>query len=145
MGRAGLQTPTSSATGACVTAPWRTWPANIDRVHCQLAACADLVKGPMTYSEFYAAVVTAFDLPVGHPAVGCIWSGTSAPIWSISSTPISLRSSSSMGPRRSGPKGRCRVAKTVVLGLSGGVDSAVAARLLVEAGTPSMATGWTSA
>ena len=44
--------------------------ANIDRVHCQLAACADLVKGPMTYSEFYAAVVTAFDLPVGHPARG---------------------------------------------------------------------------
>ena len=44
--------------------------ANIDRVHHQLAACADLVKGPMTYSEFYAAVVTVFDLPVGHPARG---------------------------------------------------------------------------
>ncbi len=44
--------------------------ANIDRVQHQLAACADLVKGPMTYSEFYAAVVTAFDLPVGHPARG---------------------------------------------------------------------------
>ena len=44
--------------------------ANIDRVQRQLAACVDLVKGPMTYSEFYAAVVTAFDLPVGHPARG---------------------------------------------------------------------------
>ena len=36
----------------------------------QLAACGALVTEPMTYSRFYAAVVTAMDLPVGHPARG---------------------------------------------------------------------------
>lgn len=40
---------------------------NIRRVLGQLAACAALVTGPMTYSDFYAAVVRAMDLPVGHP------------------------------------------------------------------------------
>ena len=33
----------------------------------QLAACRDLVTGPMTYSGFYAAVVTQMNLSVGHP------------------------------------------------------------------------------
>lgn len=41
--------------------------ANIDRIHQQLAAITALVDKPMTYSEFYAAVVTEMDLPVGHP------------------------------------------------------------------------------
>lgn len=43
---------------------------NADHIRGQLAACAALVKEPMTYSQFYAAVVTAMDLPVGHPARG---------------------------------------------------------------------------
>ncbi len=41
---------------------------NIQRVLGQLDACAALVTGPMTYSAFYAAVVQAMELPVGHPA-----------------------------------------------------------------------------
>ena len=41
--------------------------ANIDRIKNQLAECVKLVTRDMTYSEFYAAVVTAMDLPVGHP------------------------------------------------------------------------------
>lgn len=40
---------------------------NIQRVQTQLTACAALVKGPMTYSDFYAAIIQAMDLPVGHP------------------------------------------------------------------------------
>lgn len=40
---------------------------NIQRIQHQLRACAQLVTGPMTYSQFYAAVVTAMELPVGHP------------------------------------------------------------------------------
>lgn len=40
---------------------------NIDRIRQQLTAIGSLVTGPMTYSAFYAAVVTAMDLPVGHP------------------------------------------------------------------------------
>lgn len=40
---------------------------NIQRVQTQLAACAALVNGPMTYSDFYAAIIQAMDLPVGHP------------------------------------------------------------------------------
>lgn len=40
---------------------------NIDRIHQQLAAITKLVTQPMTYSDFYAAVVTAMELPVGHP------------------------------------------------------------------------------
>lgn len=43
---------------------------NIRRVQGQLAACAALVTGPMTYSDFYGAVVQAMDLPVGHPIRG---------------------------------------------------------------------------
>lgn len=43
---------------------------NIDHIQGQLAACAALVTEPMTYSQFYAAVVTAMELPVGHPARG---------------------------------------------------------------------------
>lgn len=43
---------------------------NIDHIRGQLAAFAALVTEPMTYSQFYAAVVTAMDLPVGHPARG---------------------------------------------------------------------------
>ena len=34
----------------------------------QLAACAALVTEPMVYGQFYAAVITTMDLPVGHPA-----------------------------------------------------------------------------
>ena len=41
---------------------------NIDHIQNQLAACAALVREPMTYSQFYAAVITTMDLPVGHPA-----------------------------------------------------------------------------
>ena len=40
---------------------------NIDHIQNQLAACAALVTEPMVYGQFYAAVVTAMDLPVGHP------------------------------------------------------------------------------
>lgn len=40
---------------------------NIDRIRQQLAAITGLVTRPMTYSDFYAAVVTAMELPVGHP------------------------------------------------------------------------------
>ena len=40
---------------------------NIRRIRERVAACRALVTGPMTYSQFYAAVVTAFQLPVGHP------------------------------------------------------------------------------
>lgn len=40
---------------------------NRRRILGQLAACRDLVTGPMTYSDFYAAVVTQMQLPVGHP------------------------------------------------------------------------------
>ena len=40
---------------------------NIARIRARIAACRDLVTGPMTYSRFYAAAVTAFALPVGHP------------------------------------------------------------------------------
>lgn len=40
---------------------------NIDHIHRQLAACAALVTGPMTYSEFYEKVITELSLPVGHP------------------------------------------------------------------------------
>lgn len=43
---------------------------NAGHIRDRLAACAALVKEPMTYSQFYAAVVTAMDLPVGHPARG---------------------------------------------------------------------------
>ena len=43
---------------------------NIRHIQGQLAACGALVTEPMTYSQFYAAVVTAMDLPVGHPARG---------------------------------------------------------------------------
>lgn len=43
---------------------------NADHIRGQLAACAALVTAPMTYSQFYAAVITAMDLPVGHPARG---------------------------------------------------------------------------
>ena len=43
---------------------------NIRHIQGQLAACGALVTEPMTYSRFYAAVVTAMDLPVGHPARG---------------------------------------------------------------------------
>lgn len=43
---------------------------NIRHIQGQLAACRALVTAPMTYSQFYAAVVTAMDLPVGHPARG---------------------------------------------------------------------------
>ena len=41
---------------------------NIQRVLGQLRACAALVQAPMTYSAFYAAIIQAMDLPVGHPA-----------------------------------------------------------------------------
>ena len=44
-----------------------SYQANIDRIRQQLAAITALVDKPMTYSEFYAAVVTEMDLPVGHP------------------------------------------------------------------------------
>ena len=40
---------------------------NIARIRERIEACRTLVTGPMTYSEFYAAVVTAFRLPIGHP------------------------------------------------------------------------------
>ena len=40
---------------------------NIDHIRRQLAACAALVTRPMTYSDFYAAVVQTMNLPVGHP------------------------------------------------------------------------------
>ena len=40
---------------------------NIRRIRERLEACRRLVTGPMTYSAFYAAVVTAFRLPIGHP------------------------------------------------------------------------------
>ena len=40
---------------------------NIRRIRERVDACRNLVTGPMTYSEFYAAVVTAFHLPIGHP------------------------------------------------------------------------------
>ena len=40
---------------------------NIDRIRQQLAVIANLVTGPMTYSEFYETVITALSLPVGHP------------------------------------------------------------------------------
>ncbi len=40
---------------------------NIDHIHRQLAAIRALVTGPMTYSAFYAAVVTNLALAVGHP------------------------------------------------------------------------------
>lgn len=42
--------------------------ANAHHIRRRLAACAALVTGPMTYSQFYGAVITAFDLPVGHPS-----------------------------------------------------------------------------
>lgn len=42
--------------------------ANIQRIQTQLSACAALVTAPMTYSDFYAAIIQAMDLPVGHPA-----------------------------------------------------------------------------
>lgn len=41
---------------------------NADHIRKQLDACAALVTGPMTYSQFYTAAITALDLPVGHPA-----------------------------------------------------------------------------
>ena len=40
---------------------------NIARIRERIEACRALVDRPMTYSEFYAAVVTAFRLPIGHP------------------------------------------------------------------------------
>ena len=40
---------------------------NIQRIRERIDACRDLVTGPMTYSEFYAAVATAFRLSIGHP------------------------------------------------------------------------------
>ena len=40
---------------------------NIRRIRERIEACRALVTAPMTYSGFYAAVVTAFHLPVGHP------------------------------------------------------------------------------
>ena len=40
---------------------------NVARIRERIEACRTLVTGPMTYSEFYAAVVTAFRLPIGHP------------------------------------------------------------------------------
>jgi len=40
---------------------------NIARIRARIHACRALVTGPMTYSQCYAAVVTAFSLPVGHP------------------------------------------------------------------------------
>lgn len=54
---------------------------NIRHIQGQLAACGALVTEPMTYSRFYAAVVTAMDLPVGTRPGGCTWSGIFAPIW----------------------------------------------------------------
>ena len=41
--------------------------ANLDRVRQQLAACAALVSGPMTFSQFYSAVIGAVGLAAGHP------------------------------------------------------------------------------
>ena len=40
---------------------------NKRRILERVAACRDLVSGPMTYSQFYAAVVTSFHLQIGHP------------------------------------------------------------------------------
>ena len=40
---------------------------NIARIRERIAACRALITGPMTYSQFYAAAVTEFRLPVGHP------------------------------------------------------------------------------
>lgn len=41
--------------------------ANLAREKEQLAACAALTDRPMTYSAWYAKVIKAFSLPVGHP------------------------------------------------------------------------------
>lgn len=40
---------------------------NIHRIHTQLEAVTRLITRPMTYSECYAAIISAMELPVGHP------------------------------------------------------------------------------
>lgn len=56
-----------SHNGVCYGSVADLVQRNLAHFRQRLDACAALVTRPMTYSQFYAAVVTAMDLPVGHP------------------------------------------------------------------------------
>lgn len=56
-----------SHNGVCYGSVAQLAQRNIAHFRQRIDACAALVTGPMTYSQFYAAAVTTMDLPVGHP------------------------------------------------------------------------------
>ena len=56
-----------SHNGVCYGSVAELVQRNLDHFRRRIDACAALVTGPMTYSQFYAAAVTTMDLPVGHP------------------------------------------------------------------------------